>query len=123
MTLNEKTVIVTGASSGIGYQVALDLARKGAIVIGAGRDAARCETARTQILLISPEAKVEFLVADLSSREQVRRLAEQAQQLLDKHGQALDVLVNNAGLYSSKRIITEDGVELTFAVNHLAPVL
>lgn len=123
MTLNEKTVIVTGASSGIGYQVALDLARKGAIVIGAGRDAARCETARTQILLISPEAKVEFLVADLSSREQVRRLAEQAQQLLDKHGQALDVLVNNAGLYSSKRIITEDGVELTFAVNHLAPFL
>ena len=118
-----KTVMVTGASSGIGFQVAHDLASKGAYVIGSGRDAARCEAARTLILKTCPEARIEYLVADLASQRQVRELARQAQGLLERHGNRLDVLVNNAGLYSSKRVLTEDGIELTFAVNHLAPFL
>lgn len=118
--LNNKTIVVTGASSGIGFQAALDLAGKGAFVIGAGRDAARCEAARARIARNFPDAEVEFLVADLSSQRQTRELAHQVQRLLDARGRALDVLVNNAGLYSSSRVTTEDGIELTFAVNHLA---
>ncbi len=121
--LSNKAVIVTGASSGIGFQAALDLARRGAFVIGSGRDTARCEAARTRILKACPEARIEYLVADLASQRQTRELARQAQQVLEAHGNRLDVLVNNAGLYSSKRVLTEDGIELTFAVNHLAPFL
>jgi len=118
-----KNILVTGASSGIGYQAALDLARAGAFVILHGRDETRCENARAAILESNPGAAVAYLVADLSSQRQVRRLAEEAGVLLAQHGGKLDVLVNNAGLYSSSRVTTEDGIELTFAVNHLAPFL
>jgi NAD(P)-dependent dehydrogenase (short-subunit alcohol dehydrogenase family) len=118
--LSDKVIMVTGASSGIGLQVAQDLARHGARVIGAGRDAARCEAARQRILNDCPEARIDFLVADLSSQQQVKELAREAKRL---SGGRLDALVNNAGLYSSSKKITEDGVELTFAVNHLAPFL
>ena len=120
---SSKNVLVTGASSGIGYQAALDLAGKGAYIIGTGRDVTRCEAARTRILQVHPEAQIEYLVADLASQTQIHDLARQAQLLLIEHGNRLDVLVNNAGLYSSKRVLTEDGIELTFAVNHLAPFL
>lgn len=121
--LSNKTIVVTGASSGIGFQAALDLAKNGAFVIGSGRNAARCEMARRQILQACPDAKVAFLIADLAAQQQVRELAQQVQSLLDDHGKALDILVNNAGLYSSRRITTGDDIELTFAVNHLAPFL
>jgi NAD(P)-dependent dehydrogenase (short-subunit alcohol dehydrogenase family) len=121
--LSGKTIVVTGASSGIGFQAALDLAHNGAIVIGCGRDAARCEQARARILQNCPGAKIEFIIADLSTQRQVRGLAGQVQLLLAERGRSLDILVNNAGLYSSKQITTEDGIELTFAVNHLAPFL
>lgn len=121
--LSDKTIVVTGASSGIGYQAALDFALKGACVIGSGRDAARCEQARERILRVCPGAKIDFLVADLSTQQQVRDLAQQIQNLLEKRRTSLDILVNNAGLYSSSRVITKDGIELTYAVNHLAPFL
>ena len=121
--LSDKTIVVTGASSGIGYQAALDFAVNGACVIGSGRDAARCEQARARILQACPDAKIEFLVADLSTQQQVRNLEQQIQNLLEKRGISLDILVNNAGLYSSNRKMTEDGIELTYAVNHLAPFL
>ena len=121
---SSKTVLVTGATSGIGYKAALDFAGKGALVIGAGRDPVRCRRASDSILQAVPGAAVEFLVADLASQQQVRSLADQALNLLSSRGIAqLDVLVNNAGLYSSSKKMTEDGVELTFAVNHLAPFL
>lgn len=121
--LSNKTIVVTGASSGIGLQAALDLAKNGAFVIGSGRDPARCEAARKHILQACPGARVQFLVADLAAQRQVRDLARQVRQLLDEQGRSLDVLVNNAGLYSSKRVMTEDSIELTCAVNHLAPFL
>lgn len=120
----KKTVFVTGATSGIGYQAALDFARGGAFVIGAGRDPSRCSQAADAIRQAVPGALVEYLVADLSSQQQVRSLADQVQNLLISRGIAqLDVLVNNAGLYASTKKMTGDGVELTFAVNHLAPFL
>ena len=74
--LTGKYVVVTGASSGIGWQAALDFARAGARVIGVGRSHERCENARERILHACPQAKISFLVADLASQAQVRRLAQ-----------------------------------------------
>lgn len=124
MEKREKVVVVTGASSGIGYQAALDFARSGVMVVGVGRDAQRCEAARLRILTETPNANVTFLVADLAHQDQIRDLGARISRLLDERTSGkLDVLVNNAGLYMQKRVITEDGVETTFAVNHLAPML
>lgn len=122
--LTGKYVVVTGASSGIGRQAALDFAKARARVIGVGRNPERCESARAQILHACPQAKISFLVADLGSQAQVRQLAGEILAFLDEeHGGRLDLLVNNAGLSSQKRILTEDGIEQTFAVNHLAVML
>jgi len=124
MEKRAKTVVITGASSGIGYQAALDFARSGAMVIGVGRDSQRCEAAGQRIQADTPNANVTFLVADLAHQNQIRELGARISQLLDKRIDGkLDVLVNNAGLYMQKRVITGDGVETTFAVNHLAPML
>jgi retinol dehydrogenase-12 len=122
--LTEKYVVVTGASSGIGWQAALDFTKAGVRVIGVGRRRERCENARERILHACPQAKISFLVADLASQEQVRQLAVDIQTILnEEYSSELDVLVNNAGLSSQKRILTEDGIEQTFAVNHLAVML
>ena len=122
--LTGKYVVVTGASSGIGWQAALDFARAGARVIGVGRSFERCENARERILHACPQSKISFLVADLASQAQVRRLAGEILAILEEeHEGKLEVLVNNAGLSSQKRILTDDGIERTFAVNHLAVVL
>lgn len=122
-SLTNKTALVTGATSGIGYQAALDLARAGARVIGTGRDTSRCQRARDAILQAVPNARVEFCCADFSSLRQVRDLAKRVNQSLAGENGKLNLLVNNAGLYSSAKTLTEDGIEMTFAVNHLAPFL
>lgn len=122
--LSEKTILVTGATSGIGFRACLELARQGAFVIGTGRDEVRCENARQNILQAIPLARVAFLVGDLSSQTQTRRLAEESLQLIREMGHgSLDVLVNNAGIFSARKRFSEDGIELTFAVNHIAPFL
>jgi len=122
--LTGKVVVVTGASSGIGYQAALDFARAGAQVIGVGRDQQRCNQAKERILALWPDANITFLVADLASQAQVRGLASEIAGILEvDHNGKLDVLVNNAGVYMGKRVLTEEGIETTFAVNHLAPFL
>lgn len=123
MSLTNKTALVTGATSGIGYQAALDLARVGAHVIGTGRNTARCQRALEAIQLAVPRARVDFLCADFSSQREVRELADRVNQLLHAENGKLDLLVNNAGLYTSAKRLTEDGIETTFAVNHLAPFL
>lgn len=122
--LTGKLVVVTGATSGIGWQAALDFAKSGAEVIGVGRSRERCEQAREQILHACPGAKITFLVADLSSQAQIKRLASEILAILERDFNGrLDVLVNNAGLSTQKRSFTEDGIETTFAVNHLAVML
>lgn len=122
--LSEKTILVTGATSGIGFRACMELARQGAFVIGTGRDEQRCENARQSILQEIPQAKLAFLVGDLSSQNQTKRLAEESLQLIRETGKGrLDVLVNNAGVFSAKKRFSEDGIELTFAVNHIAPFL
>ena len=122
--LHGKTMVVTGATAGIGLAAARALVGRGAHVIGVGRSDERCRSARQMILEESPEASVSMLVADLSSQRQVRGLAADIRVLLQEAGDTkLDVLVNNAGTVSSWHKVTEDGYELQFAVNHLAPFL
>jgi NAD(P)-dependent dehydrogenase (short-subunit alcohol dehydrogenase family) len=123
-SLQGKTVVVTGATSGIGLQAAIDFAHLGARVIGVGRDPKRCIAARQQVLIKTPGSQIEYLLADLSVQSQVRQLAVEIKQVLKRWGQThLDILINNAGIYSGRRVITEDGVERTMAVNYYAPFL
>jgi NAD(P)-dependent dehydrogenase (short-subunit alcohol dehydrogenase family) len=118
-TMSGKTCLVTGATSGIGKQTALGLAALGAAVVVVGRDAARGAAACEDILRHVPEAQVETMTADLSSLAEVRRLAGEVLARYDR----LDVLVNNAGVILMHRQLTPDGLETTFATNHLAPFL
>ncbi len=114
-SMEGKVCLVTGASSGIGLVTASELARRGSRVIGVGRSAERCAAAARQIREQTGSISVEFLVFDLSSQAEIRRLAEAVKAATPR----LDVLVNNAGLIRMKREETVDGLEMTFALNHL----
>ncbi len=111
--------LVTGASRGIGWYTALALAKRGDTVILVGRDAQRCASARAEILAQIPDAEVDVRLADFASLDQVRALA--AGVIADYT--RLDVLVNNAGGFYSTPQRSDDGYELTWATNHLAPFL
>ncbi|MEI8132412.1 MAG: SDR family oxidoreductase [Leptolinea sp.] len=113
-----KTVLVTGSTDGIGKQTALELAKMGARVLLHGRNAERVQATAAEIRSAS-RAEVDFVVGDYSSLAQVRQMAAD---VLVKVGQ-LDVLINNAGAYMLERQITEDGFEMSWQVNHLAPYL
>ena len=112
-----KTVLVTGGSGGIGLATAAGLAQLGARVGLVGRDAARSEAAAER--LRGAGGQVDVFVADMSSQREVRRLADEVLTAYPR----LDVLVNNVGGYWATRHSTVDGLEHTFAVNHLAPFL
>jgi NAD(P)-dependent dehydrogenase (short-subunit alcohol dehydrogenase family) len=114
-----KLCLVTGATSGIGWETARALAAKGATVAFIGRDAGRTQKALDRIRATIPDARLESYLADLSSQEQVRRLAQEFQSRYDR----LDVLVNNAGAVFPTRRVSVDGIEMTLALNHLAPFL
>jgi retinol dehydrogenase-12 len=116
-SLEGRICLVTGATSGIGEETALGLARLGAHVILVGRDRDRVERSRARIVADSGNAAVDGLLGDFASLASVRRLAER---FLATHP-ALHVLVNNAGVVNLRRTLTQDGFESTFAVNHLAP--
>jgi NAD(P)-dependent dehydrogenase (short-subunit alcohol dehydrogenase family) len=119
VSLGGRVILVTGATSGIGQVAAGELAARGARVIVHGRDAARAEQTRKGIVERVPRASVEVVLADLSSQAEVRRLAQEVQDRFPR----LDVLVNNAGATFGRRLETVDGLEMTFALNHLAPFL
>ncbi|MBN1304665.1 MAG: SDR family NAD(P)-dependent oxidoreductase [Anaerolineales bacterium] len=122
--MEAKTIVITGATSGIGLAAASALAGMGHTLVCVGRDRDRCRHARESILRQAPQADVTYLLADLSSQKQVRGLAGEIKQAITGHrGESLDVLVNNAGGVSNWYTTTEDGYELQFAVNHLAPFL
>ena len=113
-----KTVLVTGATSGIGRATALGLAMMGARVAITGRSSDRTEDAARDIGAAGG-GQIEVFVADLSSQSQLRRLADQVLQRFSR----IDVLINNVGGYWNTRHLTTDGLERTFALNHLAPFL
>lgn len=115
----DKTVLVTGATGGIGKATALGLARMGARVGITGRDMARAKAAAADIRAVANNAAVDAFAADLASQTEVRRLARE---VLDMYPR-LDVLVNNVGGFWTHRHVTADGLEHTFALNHLAPFL
>src|SRR4051794_33313951 len=112
-----KTGLVTGATSGIGEATAREVARRGAAVGVVGRDPTRCAAAVESIRRQTGNPAVEYLVADLSSQAEVRRLAAAFQA---RHSR-LHVLVNNAGAMFARRKESVDGIEMTLTLNHLAP--
>ncbi len=114
--MHGKICIVTGSTSGIGKATALGLATLGATVVLVARDKERGEATRTEIQSKSGHDSVNLLLADLASQESIRQLAQDFQQKYAR----LDVLVNNAGISPTKRTLTVDGIEKTFAVNVLA---
>jgi len=121
--LSKKSIVVTGATSGIGLAAVKNLIKTGAFVIGVGRSEDRILKAREQILAESPDRENSFifLKADFGEQDQVRRLAMDITHELSTKGFGhLDVLVNNAGLYLERKQKNKSGIEMTFAVNHLA---
>lgn len=116
MKMNEKICMITGANSGIGKETALELARMGATVVMVCRDRDRGEAALQEIKEESGNDSVELMVADLASQRQIRRLVDDFRNRYEK----LHLLINNAGVSMEKRTLTEDRIEYTFAVNHLA---
>jgi retinol dehydrogenase-14 len=113
-----RTVLVTGGSGGIGRATALGLATMGTHLAITGRDRGRTERAAGEIRAAGG-GQVDVFVADLSCQSEVRRLADEVLQRLSR----IDVLVNNVGGYWNTRHVTADGLERTFALNHLAPFL
>jgi len=114
-----KVCIVTGASSGIGKATATAMAAAGATVVMVCRDETRGRAARTRVVSESGNQSVDLMLSDLSSLASVRGLAAE---FIAKYPK-LDVLVNDAAVFTSKRIMTSDGLELMFATNYLGPFL
>ncbi len=115
-TMEGKTCLITGASDGIGYIAARELARQGASVVVVGRNVFKTDDAVDRIKEDTGNEKVSYLLADLSSQEDVKRLARDVNEQLP----SLDVLLNNAGaiFLSDRRSV--DGLEMTFALNHMS---
>ena len=114
--MQNKIVLITGATHGIGEAAAKALARMGATIVVHGRNPERCKSVVNQIREETGNPNVDFLVADISVQAQVRRLAQDFQA---RHPR-LDVLINNAGGAFLMRSLSVDGIEMTFALNHLS---
>ncbi len=119
--IQEQTILITGATDGLGKQVALELAHQGALVLLHGRSQTKLDQTKQEIAQAVANARLETYRADFAALEPVRRLAGE---VLKQHPR-LDLLINNAGIGggSGQREISQDGYELRFAVNYLAPFL
>ena len=118
-TIEDRVFLVTGANSGIGEATALGLARFGGTVVMACRSATRGEAARQDIVRQSGNSRVSLELVDLASEASTRAFAEAFRRKYSR----LDVLINNAGLYTPHRNVTADGLEQTFEVNYLSGFL
>jgi NAD(P)-dependent dehydrogenase (short-subunit alcohol dehydrogenase family) len=115
----KKVCLITGATEGVGKATAVDLARRQFAVVMAARNAAKAEAVKREIAAATGNADIDFVVADLASLGQVRRLAD----TFKRRYSGLDVLINNAGVVMPRRLVTEDGYETTFQVNYLSHFL
>jgi NAD(P)-dependent dehydrogenase (short-subunit alcohol dehydrogenase family) len=118
-SLRGRTVMVTGATDGIGRETARELAARGARVLLHGRDVRRADAALRYIAFSTGSVELEVVLGDFASLRQVRALAAEVHRRTDR----LHVLVDNAGVWQARRHLTGDGLETTFQVNHLAPFL
>lgn len=118
-SMNDSTILITGSTDGIGKQTALELAGMGKTVLLHGRDPDKGRTVLEQLRDETHNNRLDLFIADLSSQKEIHELAGEVKK---KYGR-LHVLVNNAGVFLNNRQLTEDGLEMTFAVNHLAPFL
>lgn len=114
--MKNKICMVTGANSGIGKAITHELAKQGATVVMVCRNKAKGEAALAEIQAASGNPNLEIMLADLSVQASIRQLAAQFKQKYDR----LHVLINNAGGFYNKRELSADGLEMTFAVNHMA---
>ncbi len=115
-SMQDKTILVTGATSGIGLVTARELARLGAQTVVVSRNPQKCATVVEQIKAETGNPLVEYIAADLSTRDGVSQVAFE----FKKRHTRLDVLVNNAGMLFMSRQLSADGLEMTFALNHLS---
>jgi NAD(P)-dependent dehydrogenase (short-subunit alcohol dehydrogenase family) len=116
---DRKTIVVTGASDGIGLEASSQLAAQGHHIVMVGRDPRKLESAVARVRSESPEVPIDSFVCDFASLAAVRELAGR---LLASYPR-IDVLVNNAGTVFDRRTLTDDGIEATFQVNHLGGFL
>ena len=119
MSMEGKICIVTGANSGIGKATAIGLAKMNATVVMLCRSRARGEEAQNEIIDLTGNNNVDLLICDLSSQKEIRDFVSE----FKSKYQNLHVLINNAGVMLSKKLLSVDGFEMNFAVNHLAPFL
>lgn len=117
--MKDKITLITGSTDGIGKQTALKLVQMGATVLVHGRNRSKAEAAQDEIQKVSGSSSIFAYWADLTSLQQIKDMARK----LHREVAHLDILINNAGVYMNRRQISEDGYEMTFAVNHLAPFL
>lgn len=120
----DKVVVVTGATSGLGFAMARELAKLGQTVIAVGRRPSLCRDARNEILSDYPDAKIYYLVADMSLMSQVRILADEIKKKLNEIGRdCIDVLIHNAGVQTNIHKITYENHEYMWATNYLSVFL
>ncbi|MFP4691258.1 MAG: SDR family oxidoreductase [Bacteroidales bacterium] len=119
MDLNGKTAIVTGATSGIGRITAIALANKGMRLVLPVRDMDKGKAFREELAELTGNKEVEVMHCNLASFDSIRQFAESFSRKYNR----LHLLVNNAGTWETERKLSEDGIEMNFAVNHLAPFL
>jgi len=114
-----KTILITGATSGIGKEAAKKLAAAGHEIVFTSRDARKGSEAKKEIISFSKNSDVEFYLCDLASFNSIEGFSKQFHENYNR----LHVLINNAGVWKRRREISRDGIEYTFAVNYLAPFL
>jgi NAD(P)-dependent dehydrogenase (short-subunit alcohol dehydrogenase family) len=117
--MNKRVCLITGGNAGIGRETAVGIAAQGVTVIIISRDYLKGKEAVEYIKRQSGSKRVGFIVGDLSSRRQIYNISEEFR----KRYSRLDIIINNAASVMQKRVLTEDGIEYQFAVNHLAPYL
>ena len=114
--LKGKTILLTGATDGIGYQTAIELAKLNPVLILHGKNQKKGEAIKDELILWTGNKQIYYFNADLASFEQIEAFSE----AIHEKFQHIDILINNAGIYETNKIILENGFEKTFMVNYLS---